>query len=44
MDYQDLLLETGINKILETDIIAHKCSAKTGEGLYEGFDKLCKLI
>ena len=40
MDFQTLVNETGVNDVIDSDVIVQKCSAKTGEGLWDGFDKL----
>lgn len=44
VDYSDLLEESGVNEVLELDTIVQKCSAKTGEGLIEGFEKLTNMM
>lgn len=43
-DLSDLIESTGVKEILENDVIIQKCSALTGEGLYEGLEKLVNLI
>lgn len=44
VDYSDLLDESGVNEVLELDTIVQKCSAKNGEGLIEGFEKLTNMM
>lgn len=40
VEFFELIESTGIKDILDLDVITQKCSAKTGEGLNEGFEKL----
>jgi hypothetical protein len=40
LDLQTLVEECGANRTIEGDVIVQKCSAKTGEGLYEALSKL----
>jgi len=44
IEFSELIDSTGIKEILDMDVIVQKCSAKTGEGLYEGLDKLCSFL
>ena len=44
VDYQDLIEEMWVNEVLQLDKIVQKCSAKTGEGLIEGFEKLTNMM
>lgn len=40
IDFKVLVEEIGIDSINENDIIIQKCSAKTGDGLLDGMEKL----
>ena len=44
VDFSELIDSTGIKEILELDVIVQKCSAKTGDGVYEGLDKLSSFL
>ncbi len=35
-DCQQLIEELGIYRFIDQDVIIQKCSAKTGEGIFEG--------
>lgn len=44
VDFTELIDSTGVKEILDLDVIVQKCSAKTGEGLYEGLEKLSSFL
>ena len=44
VDFSELTDSTGIKEILDLDVIVQKCSGKTGEGLYEGLEKLSSFL
>lgn len=41
IDFKTLIDESGVNDIIDHDVIVQRCSAKTGQGVEEGLDKLC---
>jgi small GTP-binding protein len=43
-DISDLVDYTAVNEIFDSNIIVQKCSAKTGNGVFEGFDKLISYL
>lgn len=44
IDLGELIDATGVKEIMDLDVIVQKCSAKTGEGLNEGLEKLTGML
>ena len=43
-EFSEVIDSTGIKEIMDLDVIVQKCSGKTGEGLYEGLEKLSSFL